>query len=195
MMSKVVTQWLAFYICSLNAGYTMIAYRAATADDAEPIAQLHSLSWQQNYRGIWRDEFLNGPVVENRQALWQERLTQPASNQYVVVAMSGEVICGFACAYAHEDATWGTLLDNLHVHQNQKGHGIGTALMQLTARWAQRQAPKAGLYLWVLTQNIKARKFYDHLGGINQERMALENPDGSFSDCYRYVWTDTQKLL
>ena len=195
MMSKVVTQWLTFYICYLNAGYAMITYRAATADDAEPIAQLHSLSWQQNYRGIWRDEFLNGPVIENRQTLWQERLIKPASNQYVAVAMSGESICGFACAYAGENSTWGTLLDNLHVHPNQKGQGIGTALVQLAARWAQFQVPEAGLYLWVLTQNINARKFYDQLGGINQEMASLKNPDESYSDCYRYVWTDLQKLL
>lgn len=63
----------------------MITYREATADDAEQIAQLHSLSWQQNYRGIWRDEFLNGPVLENRREVWQKRLSQLTPNQYVII--------------------------------------------------------------------------------------------------------------
>lgn len=172
-----------------------MTYREATLEDAAPIAQLHSLSWQQNYRGIWRDEFLDGPVVENRRRIWQKRLRQPVPNQYVVVAMSPKKLCGFACAYACEDPVWGTLLDNLHVHPNQKGQGIGTALIQSVARWAYPKYPEAGLYLWVLTQNTNARKFYDRLGGVNQEAASLENPDGSFSDCYRYVWTDIQTVL
>ena len=38
-------------------------------DDAEQIAQLHSLSWQQNYRGIWRDTECT-PDREIRLFLW-----------------------------------------------------------------------------------------------------------------------------
>ncbi|GAB3953003.1 GNAT family N-acetyltransferase [Spirosoma harenae] len=173
----------------------MITYRSATSADAEPIAQLHSLSWQQNYRGIWSDDFLNGPVSENRRTVWQQRLQQPTPDQYVVVAESDNKLCGFVCAYSDEHPVWGTLLDNLHVHKNQQGQGIGGELVRSAARWSFDQFPKMGLYLWVLVDNTRAQKVYDALGGVNHELVSMPNPDGSFSDCYRYVWTDIKTLV
>lgn len=173
----------------------MIRYREATADDADQIARLHSLSWQQNYRGIWRDEFLNGPVLENRQNVWRNRLHQPTRNQHVIVAESAETICGFACAYANQDPIWGTLLDNLHVQAAQKGKGVGTALIKSAARWSYANHPESGFYLWVLAQNTSARTFYENLGGTNQELVTDENPGGGFSDAFRYVWPDVTKLI
>lgn len=163
--------------------------------DAEAIAQLHSRSWQQNYRGIWRDDFLDGPVLENRQHVWHERLSQPAPNQQVIAAEEKGVLIGFACVYVADDADWGTLLDNLHVVSNQKGKGIGTQLLKSAARWSYTQDPKAGLYLWVLTQNTSAQAFYQSLGAVNQEVLSHENPGGGVSDAYRYVWTDIKMLL
>lgn len=173
----------------------MITYREATPEDAEPIAQLHVLSWQQNYKGIWSDVFLNGPVVENRRQVWQRRLSQPSVNQYIVIAESDEQLCGFGCAYLNEDPVWGTLLDNLHVRKDLKVQGIGSVLMQAVARWAYQKSPKSGLYLWVLAENRSAQKFYDRVGGTQAELASVANPDGSFSDCYRYVWPDVTKLL
>ncbi|MCX6213540.1 GNAT family N-acetyltransferase [Spirosoma sp.] len=173
----------------------MITYREATLIDAEAIAQLHSRSWQQNYRGIWTDDFLDGPVLANRRAVWHERLDNPVLNQLVIVAEEAGLLYGFACAYAGDNALWGTLLDNLHVVSNQKGKGIGTQLLKSAARWSYSQNPDLGLYLWVLTQNTSAQQFYQSLGAVNQDVLSHENPGGGASDAYRYVWTDIKTLL
>ena len=173
----------------------MISYREATFDDAEPIARLHSLSWQQTYRGILSDEFLNGPVLENRRNVWQERLKHLDPDQYIIVAESEAALCGFACTYINEDPVWGTLLDNLHVHQTLKGQGVGTRLMQLAVRWAYETESEASFYLWVLRQNVSARKFYENLGAVNQELVSQKSPDGGVWEAYRYVWPDIKKLL
>ncbi|MGB3850078.1 MAG: hypothetical protein WA958_08940 [Tunicatimonas sp.] len=61
----------------------MITYRAATLADAEAIAQLHAQSWQQHYRGIMRDDYLDHSVREDRQAVWAERLKSPTVNQHI----------------------------------------------------------------------------------------------------------------
>lgn len=174
---------------------TMITYRKATATDAQAIAALHTLSWQQSYRGIWSDAFLDGPVADNRRQTWQERLTYPTPNQYIVVAERAGGLCGFACAYANNHPTWGTLLDNLHVRKEYKGQGIGTHLLNTVAEYAHQQRPNRGFYLWVLAQNTPARRFYESLGAIDQEVVEHENPDGTFSDCHRYVWPDAAKQL
>lgn len=173
----------------------MLTYRVATADDAESIARLHSLSWQQNYRGIFTDSYLNGPVLDNRRSVWQSRLSQTSPDQYVIVAEDKAKICGLACSYANNDPVWGTLLDNLHVHPDWQGKGIGAALMKTTAHWVHQYAPESGLYLWVLAGNINAQKFYNRMGGVNAEQASLPNPDGNYSDCFRYVWTDLTNLL
>lgn len=173
----------------------MITYRKAGIDDMESIAQLHCLSWQQNYRGIWKDEFLDGDILENRRSVWQHRLSQPVPNQHVIVAEYDQSICGFACVYVDHDAIWGTLLDNLHVLKSQKGQGIGTHLIKSAARWAASINPASGFYLWVLPQNASARRFYENLGAINHELVSLESPDGGQSDACRYVWPTINTLF
>lgn len=102
-----------------------ITYRVAVPADAERLAMLHAKSWQENYRGIWQDEFLDGAVMEDRLRVWKDRLQHSRPNQHVLIAESAGEMVGFACSYTENDDTWGTLLDNLHVAATCKGQGIG----------------------------------------------------------------------
>src|SRR6185436_17727278 len=95
--------------------------RTATLADAEAIASLHADSWRTTYRGAMRDAYLDGDVVTERRAVWQERLATPAPNQHVLVAEQAGAVVGFACAYGGADAVWGTELDNLHVRRGMQG--------------------------------------------------------------------------
>ena len=52
-------------------------YREAISADAASVAALHAKSWRVAYRGILRDEFLDGDVVQNRVEVWEKRLTAP----------------------------------------------------------------------------------------------------------------------
>src|SRR3974377_2019917 len=110
--------------------------RRPTAGDASAIAQLHALSWRTTYRGILRDEFLDGPLLANRLELWGERLQDAtAENQLILVGERAGDIQAFACAFLDADPDWGTLLDNLHVVPNLKGGGLGRRLMSQVAEW------------------------------------------------------------
>jgi GNAT superfamily N-acetyltransferase len=75
-------------------------------------------------------------------------------------------IVDFACAFGGEDELFGTMLDNLHVLQPQKGKGIGRKLVRDIASWCDRDYSAKGLYLWVFEQNVPARHFYERLGGV-----------------------------
>ena len=171
-----------------------MTYREATPEDAKAIATLHARSWQQHYRGILRDVYLDQDVAADRQAVWHERFQVPSSTQHVVVATEEDVIGGFACTYAEHDPQWGALLDNLHVTSDWQGRGVGRALMQRSAQWVQQQAAGEGLYLWVFEKNTAARAFYDRQGGINQEKTTVENPGGGTAMIFRYVWSDLSRL-
>jgi hypothetical protein len=116
-------------------------FREATGADAMAVATLHAESWRAFYRGAYRDEYLDGDVVEDRLRVWEERLSTPAPYQFVVLAEEEDELIGFACAYGGHDETWGSFLDNIHVrpkHQPQflhhpEGHDRPTGTIGIVA--------------------------------------------------------------
>tara|TARA_B110001454_G_scaffold192721_1_gene193211 strand:- start:621 stop:1181 length:561 start_codon:yes stop_codon:yes gene_type:complete len=162
--------------------------RLAQPDDAHALAQLHSASWRQAYRGQMTDAFLDGPVFEDRLALWTGRLLNPSPRQAVWVATRDDTVVGLACAFAHHDERWGTLLENLHVTPDHKRQGIGQLLFDAVRQWANQSAPGHWLHLWVLASNHTAQRFYQQLDAQHVESGAWHAPDGSCLPQYRYAW-------
>jgi GNAT superfamily N-acetyltransferase len=160
----------------------------ARMEDAERIAQLHAESWRIHYRGFYRDEYLDGPVFEDRRHVWRSRFEKPQDNQFVLLATEGDELIGFACAYGEHEPPWGTLLDNLHVQAQQERSGIGRALFVAVARWSCDRYPAVPLHLWVLEGNTRARAFYDRMGGRAVEERVSPAPGGGTINGLRYVW-------
>jgi hypothetical protein len=88
-------------------------FRLATVDDIPAIAALHAKSWQIHYRGSLRDDYLEGPVIQDRLRVWQDRLCKPAVDQWIMTAWEGETLVGFICIFLNDDPSHGALLDNL----------------------------------------------------------------------------------
>ncbi|MEZ5095137.1 MAG: GNAT family N-acetyltransferase [Nocardioides sp.] len=80
----------------------------------------------------------------------------------VWVAERGSRVVG----YARFPGAW---LDDLYVHPDHQGHGIGSALLDVV----KAQRPD-GFCLWVFESNAPARVFYERHGLV-----ALERTDGS----------------
>lgn len=165
-----------------------MTYRLATPTDAEAIAALHAQSWRQSYRGILTDAYLDGDIFADRRAVWQGRLTEPAPNQFLLVAEAEGTVRGFVCAFGDDDPRWGTLVDNLHVSQTVKGLGIGTALLQRVGEWVKAHREHPGFYLWVFEKNHGARRFYENRGGENVEQAVKDNPGGGQALAFRVAW-------
>jgi GNAT superfamily N-acetyltransferase len=166
-------------------------YREATASDAQGIARLHAESWRRNYRGAYSDAFLDGAVIDDRTAVWTDRLSQPRSDQYTVVADVDGRVVGFAHVIFDADPSWGALLDNLHVDHDRKRQGIGAELMALTSGVLLRRLTPTGFYLWVLEQNLAAQAFYRAQGGTCVEReVAGPFPGGGHAFSLRFAWQD-----
>ncbi len=72
----------------------------------------------------------------------------------------------FVVGYARFPDGW---LDDLYVHPDHQGQGVGAALLELV----QAQRP-AGFCLWVFESNLPARRFYEQHGLV-----ALDRTDGS----------------
>ena len=166
-----------------------MTYRPATPADADRIATLHARSWQETYRGIMPDDFLDSEVEDERLDEWRHRFEEQFSNRQIILAEDGGQLAGFACVVTDSDPIYGALLDNLHVAGAYKGRGIGRSLIRQAAEWVRQREPTSPFYLWVYEKNRPARVFYDSLGGINQEAVR-----GEYGVVLRYVWPDTQNL-
>ena len=169
--------------------------RTAGLADAVAIAQLHTYSWQTAYRGILRDDFLEGPLPENRRKLWHTRLSDSKrADQLVLVIEQGGTIRGFACAFLDADPEWGCLVDNLHVVPDLQGQGLGRQLMSAVVERVWLSNPGSRLHLWAYEQNLAARRFYERLGGAINERHAELALDGTQVNAVRYCWSDLSGL-
>lgn len=87
------------------------------------------------------------------------------SSYDVWVAESGDDVVG----YARFSATW---LDDLYVHPDHQGRGVGAALFATVT--AQRPE---GFCLWVFESNEPARRFY-----LRRGCLELERTDGSANE-------------
>ncbi len=163
-------------------------YRVAGPADTELIAGLHTESWRRTYRGMYRDEFLDGDLDGNRREVWRGRLERPEDNQLVYIALEDGRTAGFVCAYGAEDARWGSLVDNLHVADGFRRRGIASALMREAGAWLDARYGDCGVYLWVLEANESARRFYEALGATDAETVHMEVHPGGWARTCRYVW-------
>jgi len=168
--------------------------REAIPSDSLKIARLHAENWRTTYRGVLSDTYLDNQAEAERSTVWQERFTQPAPNQYIVVAEEQSEIAGFACVFGADDPQWGTLLDNFHVAQAVRRRGVGALLMGAVASWCKRTHADLGIYLWVLQSNIAAQKFYERLGARNAESSVWQSPDGGAVPEFRFVWPNAEAL-
>lgn len=173
----------------------MVVFNKATEKDAERIAELHALSWQQNYREAFTAHFLDKLVFKDRLAVWKHRFKNPKENQYILVAEKNGELLGFLCSYFGKDPIFGTYLDNLHVRSNVKGNGIGTQLMEKLAKEIHLRNYKNGFYLWVLNTNYPAIDFYDRVGGSSLETIEAEDIGDKVFLKTRYVWRDVDEFL
>ena len=163
--------------------------RDAVKSDVTAIAHLHAESWRSAYRGILSEDFLENHAHSDRLAAWQERFSaNPRKPMFVIVANDGKQLAGFACVFPDEDAVFGSFLDNLHVAPRLTGQGIGRRLLSETAARLLTSGSGAGLYLWVLEQNHRARRFYEKAGGVPAGSVVSSMPDGQRVATLRFHW-------
>ena len=172
-----------------------IAIRPIVAADAITVADLHATSWRDAYRGMLRDEYLDGDIATERRQAWTGRLAEPVEANYGFIAEAGTDAVGFVYMLGGVDATWGTLIDNLHVIPGLKGRGLGRRLLEAAALETARRSPGERVYLYVFDANVAARRFYASVGGREVERAAVEPPGGGSQMQWRVVWDDAERLL
>ena len=167
--------------------------RPIDARDAYTVATLHTTSWRRAYRGILSDAYLDSDLEAERRAVWTTKLSQ-LDAAVGWLAFLGDSPAGFVFVRPMEDATWGTLVDNLHVLAAHQGLGIGRQLLHTVGTWGCTNATGSPVHLWVFADNHAARGFYAHAGGREVERVDREASDGRLLPEYRVAWESPAAL-
>jgi ribosomal protein S18 acetylase RimI-like enzyme len=169
-----------------------LTLRAITPSDADILAALHASSWRTAYRGILSDDYLAGAVDADRLAAWHARCAAMTASEFGVLAMRDGQPVGFVFVVADADATYGHLIDNLHVDGAARSGGIGPQLLDAAAQRLAERSADFRAHLWVYDANIRARAFYARIGGREVERTTKLSPEGETLPTVRVAWDDAQ---
>jgi len=168
--------------------------RPATPSDAEGIDAVRIRAWNETYRGIMPDAFLDALSKESRVEAWRKRLVEPQDRWTFCVACDGAEIVGFADSGPARDVALTTdgevYAINLMMRATRKG--LGTRLMKATADGLINHGFK-NVGLWVIEQNLGARWFYESLGGSPAARHEQVFGGKTLTEI-GYVWRDVADL-
>ncbi|WP_210438004.1 GNAT family N-acetyltransferase [Nocardioides xinjiangensis] len=137
---------------------TELTLRPVTVDDLPAVADLHLAA----RRGA--GDAFPPPVHPDHEARAWVAGWDLASYDVWLAERDGD-----PAGYARWTATW---LDDLYVHPDHQGQGVGTALFELVA-----STRPDGFCLWVFESNEPARAFYRRHGCVE-----LERTDGSANE-------------
>ncbi len=142
----------------------MFRIRYANIKDARTLGEIHSKSWKVAYKGIVPDEILKNITVEKRQAYFEKALTENWEEDAIIFKDNDAVglICIGKCRDADKTDTCGEI-GGIYLLPEYWNMGIGSELIN----WGINELGKRNfskVILWVLEENINARKFYEKVG-------------------------------
>lgn len=149
--------------------------RPATNADVPKLAGVNLRSWQAAYRGIMPDAGLAALTLSEFEAVWGENLAA-AGRANLLCEVEGQVV-GFVSFGATREKDGGAEkvgeIIGLYLDPPYWGKGLGRMLCD-EALAGLAAAGYGEVTLWVLTENGRARRFYER-AGFTLEPAALMN--------------------
>ena len=148
--------------------------RPAKLEDSVTIGKIYCDSWKAAYKGIMPQDLLDALTPD-------DRTINPAN--YLVLESEEGVVFGLANLGSSRDKErpdWGELRA-IYLLPEYWRKGSGTALFQ----GAEAELGRRGYsryFLWVLTENVRARRFYEKMG------MRLSGREQSFTLGGKELW-------
>lgn len=173
--------------------------RPATIADIPAIAALHIEGWRGAYGGIVDQGYLDSLTVDMRVKSWTEWMA--AGESHVFVAETEGEMAGFVTVGRTKTAPPGSSpirpshsgeVYALYLYPRHWRKGIGTDLLKHGAR-ILKEEKHSTLCLWVLEANLRARSFYEKMGGQKLGGKMIEIGPSTLKEVC-YGWRDTTSL-
>jgi ribosomal protein S18 acetylase RimI-like enzyme len=179
-------------LCGASRALSFVVFPAGPSD-AEDLARVHVASWRETYRGLLADAFLARMSEPGFARRFRRALTDPGGS-VTLAAADRYGLVGYAQGGAsRRDLAGEAEIATLYVLRQAQGHGLGAQLMVETAR-ALAANGATSLMVLVLRDNIRARGFYEHLGGEPEAARQGPGPGGRLLYEVAYRWRDIRSL-
>lgn len=147
--------------------FSNIKIRHSQSSDIEAIAKLKVTGFQNAYKGIMDDAYLEAMSVSEQIRILKELYL----SENIFVAEKDNEILGFCRIYdydkaVYEDEEIDCEIRELYVKPDLKRMGIGSELFNYILHYFKDKGKKK-LYLGCFKDNCNSRKFYEKMGGIS----------------------------
>ncbi len=173
--------------------------RKSIHSDIPAIAALHIEGWKGAYGGIVDQSYLDTLNLDMRIKSWTEWMASGESE--VFVGEKDGRIAGFVTIGRTKTAPPGSSpirpshsgeIYAIYLHPDVWRQGIGTALLKHAMRELKARRHST-VCLWVLDANVRAKAFYEKMGGQKLGGKMIEiGPSNLKEICYG--WRDTSVL-
>jgi GNAT superfamily N-acetyltransferase len=161
--------------------------RPVTQADLPTVGALHIRSRRAAYRHILPADALAAPGEEAMGDYWTQRWTYERGTHRLTVAERDDRVVGFTYLGPDPDQDGPVgLLCAIHVEPDEVGRGTGRLLM-VDALDATRRRGWLRAVLWVLRDNTRARRFYEHGGWAADGTERDETIGGTLTRQLRYT--------
>lgn len=158
------------------------------------MAKVHIVSWRESYPGMLPDPMLVRLSIADEAIRRQRMLDRPrarAGSIAFVADLQGSIVgygsCGEQRTDLLRDRGFTAEIGELYVLHSAQRRGAGSDLMKDMAATLIDRGHRA-MSLWVLKDNMPARRFYECLGGtpIAEKREGLVE--------VAYAWPDLRRI-
>ncbi len=153
------------------------------SDSREEISNVYEQSWKYAYKDIIPQEFLDS--IPSGQ--WCGAVDKPDMNTFVMI--DGDRIIGTSCfckSRFEAYGDWGEIV-SIYLLPEYMGRGYGRDLFRAAVDELKIMGFKS-LFLWVLEENHRARRFYEKHGFKNSGERLENNIGGKILYELRYIY-------
>ncbi|GHF45219.1 N-acetyltransferase [Streptomyces griseosporeus] len=143
-----------------------VAVREMALEDCDRVAEIRVRGWQSAYRGLMPQAYLDAMSVAEDAERHRARFTGGDGSVTNLVAQDEGGVVGWACHGPYRDGERRTAdaeLYAIYVDPAHYGTGVGRLLLAESVRRCSA-AGHARMFLWVLKDNTRARRFYERAG-------------------------------
>jgi ribosomal protein S18 acetylase RimI-like enzyme len=177
---------------SRGASLSVLIFPPGPAD-AEALAAVHVRSWRETYRGLLPDAYLARMSEADYARRFRHALTYPGPHEVTLAAAGSDGLFGYVQGGPSRAGAPGEAeIATLYVLRRAQGLGAGKRLLTGAARALAAQGARS-LALSVLRDNLRARGFYEHLGGEADAPRPQRGPGGVHNEVV-YRWPDIAAL-